>query len=313
MKNWDKDETGQCLGEKEYSDAEYVCRKLEIPLFKVNFVKDYWNNVFSEFLDDYKSGLTPNPDILCNKHIKFNAFYEYAKKNIKDAISTGHYARTSFGPFLENYDRGMDSFKDQTFFLSGIRQDVLQRTMFPLGEYLKKDVKDIAIKIGIPKLAVKKESTGICFIGKRNFQNFIQEYIPSKPGNFIDIDTKKIVGEHNGIHTWTIGQRCRIHSLNPYYVAKKVPETGDIYVASDEPSIILEQHISGECFMDFRKLNCVNFRCFFRFQHTKPLVSCFLQSVPDSNQIVVTLDKPLRAITPGQYSVFYNGEECLGS
>lgn len=187
MKNWDEiDETGQCLGEKEYSDAEYVCRKLEIPLFKVNFVKDYWNNVFSEFLDDYKSGLTPNPDILCNKHIKFNAFYEYAKKTHKaDAISTGHYARTSFGPFLENYDsfrnvkllKAHDSFKDQTFFLSGIRQDVLQRTMFPLGEYLKKDVKDIAIKIGIPKLAVKKESTGICFIGKRNFQNFIQEVI----------------------------------------------------------------------------------------------------------------------------------------
>lgn len=184
MKNWDEnDEKGQCYGENEYADAKYVCKKLDIPLFQVNFVKHYWNNVFQKFLEDYKAGLTPNPDILCNQKIKFNIFYDYSKKIHKaDGIATGHYARTNLGPFLisngtENVKllQARDKFKDQTFFLSGINQDALKNTIFPLGDYTKDEVKLIAKRAGLEKIARKKESTGICFIGKRNFQNFIQE------------------------------------------------------------------------------------------------------------------------------------------
>lgn len=181
MKNWDEiDENGQCSGEKEYADAEYVCRKLDIPLFQVNFVKDYWNNVFLKFLEDYKSGLTPNPDLMCNKTIKFDIFYDYSKKTHKaDGIATGHYARTSFGQSLNNGPvkllQARDKLKDQTFFLSGINQRVLGETVFPLGEYQKNEIKSMARKAGLEKMALKKESTGICFIGKRNFQSFIQE------------------------------------------------------------------------------------------------------------------------------------------
>lgn len=181
MKNWDEvDENGQCSGEKDFADAEYVCRKLDIPLFQVNFVKAYWNNVFLKFLDDYKSGLTPNPDLMCNKTIKFDIFHDYSKKtHSADCIATGHYARTS------SLDRGTpvkllqarDKFKDQTFFLSGINQKVLKETVFPLGDYQKNEIKSMAKKAGLEKMAFKKESTGICFIGKRNFQDFIQEVI----------------------------------------------------------------------------------------------------------------------------------------
>lgn len=182
MKNWDEvDESGQCSADKEYADAEYVCRKLDIPLFQVNFVKDYWNNVFLKFLEDYKSGLTPNPDLMCNKNIKFNIFHDYSKKTHRaDGIATGHYARTNFGETFELRSpvrllQARDKFKDQTFFLSGINQKVLKETVFPLGDFYKNEIKSMARKAGLHKLAAKKESTGICFIGKRNFQSFIQE------------------------------------------------------------------------------------------------------------------------------------------
>lgn len=188
MKNWDEiDENGECSGEKDFADAEYVCRKLDIPLFQVNFVKDYWNNVFLKFLEDYKSGLTPNPDLMCNKTIKFNIFHDYSKKTHNaDCIATGHYARTSFldlGTPVKLL-QARDKFKDQTFFLSGINQKVLKETVFPLGDYHKNDIKSMAKKAGLEKMAFKKESTGICFIGKRNFQQFIQEVTFVNISNF---------------------------------------------------------------------------------------------------------------------------------
>ncbi|KAL5273843.1 TRMU family protein [Megaselia abdita] len=325
MRNWDEiDEAGQCSGEKDFADAEYVCRKLDIPLFQVNFVKDYWNNVFLKFLEDYKSGLTPNPDLMCNKTIKFDIFYDYSKKTHNaDCIATGHYARTSFGQFLENSEQGKnvkllqayDKFKDQTFFLSGINQRVLKETIFPLGRYHKNEIKSMAKKAGLEKLALKKESTGICFIGKRNFQDFIQEYIEPKPGNFIDIDTGDIVGQHIGIHAWTVGQRCRIASFKkPYFVAKKLER--DIMVASgtDHPALYSNTIIgdSASWISDNPFSFSNKIRCQFRFQHTKPLVPCTLELDSASNKFVVNLDNPLRAVTPGQFGVFYKEEECLG-
>ncbi|XP_022253209.1 mitochondrial tRNA-specific 2-thiouridylase 1-like [Limulus polyphemus] len=243
MRNWDiADETGHCSIDKDKEDAEYVCRKIGIPLQEVNFVRHYWNEVFSDLIEDYQNGLTPNPDILCNKSIKFNIFYDYATENLgADAIATGHYARTSFGEDLEYYQenkrvrllKAVDGGKDQTFFLSQVPQKSLQRTLFPLGGITKNSVKKIALHAGLNYIAKKKESTGICFIGKRNFQDFIKDYVKPKPGNFVDVETGEVVGTHAGIHFWTMGQRCHIPGLHTaYFVADKDMKTQDILVAS---------------------------------------------------------------------------------
>ncbi|KAL9884285.1 mitochondrial tRNA-specific 2-thiouridylase 1 isoform 1-T5 [Glossina fuscipes fuscipes] len=336
MKNWDEyDETGRCSGEQDLLDAEYTCQKLDIELHQVNYVKDYWNSVFSCFLDDYQNGLTPNPDILCNRHIKFDLFYKHALENLKyDAIATGHYAKTNFGPYLEYYEEGKaaelripkDAFKDQTFFLAAIKRDVLRKIMFPLSDLYKIETKEIAKKCGLNRLTQKRESTGICFVGHRDFKEFIKEafiffkYIISKPGNFIDIDTQQIVGQHDGIHLWTIGQRCRLSShLKPYYVAQKDIFTNTIYIASghNHPKlfndVIFTNHVNWLCPDPLIKPNSV-LKCRFRFQHTKPLVNCLIYRNFDmkSDELEVLLEKPLRAITPGQYAVFYSDTNCLG-
>lgn len=327
MRNWDElDETGRCSGEKDLADANYVCKKIGIELIEVDFVKEYWNNVFSNFLEEYEKGLTPNPDILCNRHIKFDHFYKYAIDNLDfDAIAMGHYARSSFGPYLEKYKpnedvhllQAKDTFKDQTFFLSAINQKALRRTMFPIGELTKYEVKNLAKKIGLNRVAHKKESTGICFIGKRNFKEFMKGYISSKPGDFIDIDTGKVVGRHEGFHQWTVGQRCRLHSfLKPYFVAAKNETTNSILVAkgTDHPAlysnIIYTQEPSWICpdpLGDHQQLQCE-----FRFQHTKPLVDCTVEKTMDGPGLIVNLQESVRAITPGQYAVLYRNGECLG-
>ncbi|XP_023308115.2 mitochondrial tRNA-specific 2-thiouridylase 1 isoform X1 [Lucilia cuprina] len=331
MKNWDEfDEMGQCSGEQDLLDAEYTCNKLNIELRQVNYVKDYWNSVFTSFLEDYQNGLTPNPDILCNKHIKFDLFYKHAMDTLGyDAIATGHYAKTNFGAYLENYEENQDvnlliprdKFKDQTFFLSGIERNTLKKTMFPLSDLLKSEVKQIAKDIGLERLTKKKESTGICFVGNRDFKEFIKEYITSKPGHFVDIDTNQVVGQHEGIHQWTVGQRCRLASyLKPYFVAQKDVATNTIYVASghDHPALLSDKifanHINWLCHDPFEHPDNV-LECRFRFQHTKPLVNCriYRKSMENSNELIILLDKPLRAVTPGQYAVFYSDKECLGS
>ncbi|XP_020279874.1 mitochondrial tRNA-specific 2-thiouridylase 1 [Pseudomyrmex gracilis] len=185
MRNWDiKDETGHCVIQKDYEDAQWICDRLKIPLAQVDFVKEYWNEVFSDLIEKYQSGYTPNPDVLCNKTIKFDKFFEFARNKFQaDAVATGHYARTSFGSYLENYRadinvcllKARDESKDQTFFLNQIPQQTLRRCMFPLGDYLKTNVKKIASEIGLHQIAQKKESMGICFVGEREFPDFISE------------------------------------------------------------------------------------------------------------------------------------------
>uniref|UniRef100_A0A1A9WVN2 tRNA-5-taurinomethyluridine 2-sulfurtransferase n=1 Tax=Glossina brevipalpis TaxID=37001 RepID=A0A1A9WVN2_9MUSC len=329
MKNWDEyDETGRCSGEQDLLDAEYTCQKLGIELHQINYVKDYWNSVC--FLEDYQNGLTPNPDILCNRYIKFDLFYKHALEKLKyDAVATGHYAKTNFGAYLENYQEAKpaaellipkDTFKDQTFFLSAVKRDALRKIMFPLSNFYKSEVKEIAVKCGLKRLTQKKESTGICFVGHRDFKEFIKEYIIPKPGNFIDVDTHQVVGRHEGIHQWTIGQRCRLHSHpKRYYVAQKDVPTNTIYVASghDHPTllsdVILTNQVNWLCPNPLLEPNRV-LRCRFRFQHTHPPVNCVIYRNfnMNRNELEVLLDKPLRAITPGQYAVFYSDTNCLG-
>ncbi|KAF5280064.1 hypothetical protein FQR65_LT15101 [Abscondita terminalis] len=328
MQNWDiADETGVCKSDEDFRDASIICDKLAIPLARVNFVKQYWNEVFSDLLKEYESGNTPNPDVMCNRYVKFDAFFHYAREyHNADAIATGHYARSSFGSYLQFYDpskkarllKAVDHKKDQTLFLCQIKQEALRRTMFPLGEHIKTDVKRLAIENGLIQIAKKKESMGICFIGLRHFPNFISEYLHNKPGNFINIDNGKIVGQHNGIHQWTLGQRTKLTGLPiAYFTAKKNINTNDIYVAkgTEHPSLYTESlytsppHWIHSCPVELE--NGGIFKCEFKFQHVENFVTCQMCLVEAG--VVVILESPRRAVTPGQYAVFYRNEECLGS
>uniref|UniRef100_A0A674JFM4 Mitochondrial tRNA-specific 2-thiouridylase 1 n=1 Tax=Terrapene triunguis TaxID=2587831 RepID=A0A674JFM4_9SAUR len=258
MKNWDTlDEQGVCSADKDCEDAFRVCQKLDIPFHQVSYVKEYWNEVFSYLVNEYELGRTPNPDIMCNKHIKFNYFLRYALDNLgADAVATGHYARTSLedeeifqqkhikrpqGLFRNRFEvrnavkllTGADHLKDQTFFLSQISQDALRRTIFPLGGLTKDFVKKIAAEHGFHHVLKRKESMGICFIGERNFENFILEYLEPRPGNFVSIEDNKVIGTHKGCFLYTIGQRAKLSGLSEaWFVVDKDATSGNIFVVS---------------------------------------------------------------------------------
>ncbi|XP_058788872.1 mitochondrial tRNA-specific 2-thiouridylase 1 isoform X2 [Phymastichus coffea] len=301
MRNWDVvNEAGECQVEQELQDAKWVCNNLKIPLIDVNFVKDYWIDVFSNLVESYEI----------------------------DAIATGHYAHSSFGPFLEYYQpnknvallRAKDFYKDQTFFLSQISQEALRRTMFPIGAFLKSDVKKIAKEAGLDVVLNKKESAGICFIGRRNFKEFIREYVEDKPGNFIDFETGTCIGRHKGIHQWTLGQGCRIGgTLMPYYIYQKDLENNNIYVVAgnNHPALFSEFFSTAEVHWINKEPEQLKnsksvFNCNFRFQHRRPLVPCTVFKTIE-NKLFIHVEEPQRAVTAGQYAVLYCGQECLGS
>ncbi|XP_038612243.1 mitochondrial tRNA-specific 2-thiouridylase 1 isoform X3 [Tachyglossus aculeatus] len=345
MKNWDSlDEHGVCTADKDCEDAYKVCKVLDIPFHQVSYVKEYWNQVFSDFLSEYEKGRTPNPDILCNKHIKFHSFLHYAVDSLgADAIATGHYARTSQeddevfqqkyqkrpqGLFRDRFEvrnavrllQGADRVKDQTFFLSQVSQDALRRTIFPLGGLTKGFVKKLAAENGLQHVLQKKESMGICFIGKRNFESFILEYLQPRPGKFISIEDGSVLGTHNGWFLFTLGQRAKIGSQNvAWFVVEKDALSGDIFVApgTDHPAL----------YRDLLRTNRVHWmaeeppaplvrdkmmECTFRVRHQMALAPCVLTLNQDGT-VWVTSVKPVRGLTPGQFAVFYKGDECLGS
>nr|XP_039249695.1 mitochondrial tRNA-specific 2-thiouridylase 1-like isoform X2 [Styela clava] len=342
MRNWDlRDETGHCSMEEDHHYAERVCSTLKIPFHCVNFVKEYWNNVFEETIDEYEYGRTPNPDVLCNQHIKFDAFLKYAKSKLNTpTIATGHYARTSEN-FLpagvqspndfkkchsshtgERNDgclyKAIDENKDQTFFLNKISSYALKHTIFPLGSLYKDTVKTIASKNNLGFIAKRKESMGICFIGLRDFDSFIQDYIQPKAGNFVLLETGELMGAHNGYFKYTIGQRSRISGSHvPYFVVGKNIQSGDIFVAGgtnhlclfsnalimEAPHWISEGHVLS---------SDINIReCEARLMHREPLVCSKLYELAEGKCLLI-LKQPLRAITPGQAVVLYSGNKCLG-
>ncbi|XP_059470893.1 mitochondrial tRNA-specific 2-thiouridylase 1 [Neocloeon triangulifer] len=329
MKNWDGlEESGFCSGAKDAEDAEWVCKKLQIPFSHVNFVKDYWNSVFTDLLKDYSEGFTPNPDILCNRFVKFDLFRKHALENLgAQAFATGHYANTSHGNFLQNYSQNddvrlllpRDLVKDQTIFLSQVHRDHLRKVMFPLTHLWKSEVKRIAEESGLARIAKKDESMGMCFIGKRNFQNFIDEYLNPKCGQFVDITTFQPVGEHSGIHHYTIGQKCKLTGLpNRYFVVSKDVESQQILVApgTNHPSLYSdlfftsEPHwISPDC---EELLKDGPLKCKFRYQNRHNLMECSVMRTLN-NTLVVRTRTFLRALTPGQFAAFYKDGECLGS
>ncbi|XP_026963810.1 mitochondrial tRNA-specific 2-thiouridylase 1 isoform X3 [Orcinus orca] len=304
MKNWDSlDEHGVCTADKDCEDAYRVCQILDIPFHQVSYVKEYWNDVFSDFLNEYEKGRTPNPDIVCNKHIKFSCFFNYAVDNLVVKLL-----------------QAADSFKDQTFFLSQVSQDALRRTLFPLGGLTKDFVKKIAAENRLHHVLQKKESMGICFVGKRNFENFILQYLQPRPGKFISIEDNKVLGTHKGWFLYTLGQRANIGGLRePWYVVEKDGVRGDVLVAprTDHPALYRDLLRTGRVHWVAEEPPAALVRdkmmeCHFRFRHQMALVPCVLTLNQDGT-VWVTAVKAVRALALGQFAVFYKGGECLGS
>ncbi|GAB6021489.1 hypothetical protein CHUAL_004095 [Chamberlinius hualienensis] len=332
MRNWkpvgDEGLEGVCPSSGDFEDAQRVARKLDIKLVEVDFEKEYWNFVFSEFLNDYEEGLTPNPDILCNQFIKFGYFFNYCTERLDAAaIATGHYAKTNFGYDLDNATlkpkllKSVDRAKDQTFFLSKIPQTALRKTLFPLGDMTKVNVRKLATEGGLNNVASKPDSTGICFIGPRKFRHFIDQYIEPKPGVFVDIDSGLVVGKHQGIHHFTLGQRCNIGGLpQAHYIAYKHVPTQTIYVAAghEHPALYSSGVITHEPTWindEPKELHTGELYGYFKYQQTEEAVPCVITMTDKvSNRLkIMFTNGPSRALTPGQYGVIYVGEECLGN
>lgn len=345
MKNWDSlDESGVCTTERDCEDAYKVCRILDMPFHQVSYVKEYWHEVFSNVLGEYHKGRTPNPDILCNKHIKFKHFCQYAINILgADAMATGHYARTfqedeevfqqTHEPapefrFRDQFEsrnavrlyQGADCLKDQTFFLSQISQDALRRTIFPLAGLTKDFVKKMAAEAGFHHVLKKKESMGMCFIGERHFENFILQYLEPKPGHFVSIEDGQIMGKHKGWFTFTLGQRARIGGQkDAWFVVDKDIMTGEIFIGptTNHPALLRDtlqtnrfHWISGEPPAEL--VHTQMMECHFRFIHQMALVPCSVTLNLDGS-VWITAKQHLRALTPGQFAVLYKGDECLGS
>ena len=324
MKNWEeKDENGVCMAEEDYKDVITVAEQLEIPYYSVNFVKEYWDKVFTYFLDEYKRGRTPNPDVMCNKEIKFRAFLDYAMKLGADYVATGHYARIIHEEVEDENGkrikstmlRGVDDNKDQTYFLCQLSQEQLEKVLFPLGEYTKPQIREIAEKYNLAT-AKKKDSTGICFIGERDFNKFLSQYLPAKGGNIVNTQGK-VLGHHNGLMYYTIGQRKGIGIGNtkegtgkPWFVVDKDLEKNELIVTQGDNSVLYSK---GLIATDFNFINEVQFplECTVKFRYRQKDTKAVINKL-DENEYEVIFDEPQKAVTLGQIVVAYDGEVCLG-
>lgn len=318
MRNWDSTLNNDFLGnpnlnnnicpqEEDYNDAVKVCKKIGIPLHRIDFVKEYWNYVFTYFLDELKKGRTPNPDVMCNKYIKFDMFAKKARDLGADYIATGHYARMIDGKLY----KGKDSNKDQTYFLSQVSKEQLKNVLFPVGELEKSEVRKIAHKYDLIT-ADKKDSTGICFIGERNFKHFLENYLPNNPGDIVDIETGKVLGKHVGLMYYTIGQRRGLNiggTKDRLFVVKKDLNKNVLYVASGDESKYLISY--SAIIEDVNLLDDLPYECNAKFRYRQKDNKVFVTKLEDGNLLVKYPDG-VRAVTPGQACVFYNGDECLG-
>ena len=318
MKNWDEDDgTEYCTAKEDLADAQAVADRLKIHLHKANFAAEYWDNVFEHFLEEYKAGRTPNPDILCNREIKFKAFLEYALALGADKIATGHYARTKMIDGQAALLRGIDNNKDQTYFLHAVSHEQFERTLFPVGELEKPVVREIAEKYDLAT-AKKKDSTGICFIGERRFSDFLKQYIPAQPGNIVTEDGE-VLGQHQGLMYYTIGQRQGLgiggthHGEAPWFVASKDLDTNQLVVVqgTDHPALFTgHMSLDNVYWVDETGPTLpANLVCKHRYR--QPDQACTLDK-NEQGQYIVTFNEPQRAITPGQSAVFYTDDICLG-
>lgn len=318
MKNWDEeDDDGNCTATEDYEDVVMVCNQIGIPYYSVNFTKEYWDRVFTYFLNEYKRGRTPNPDVMCNKEIKFKAFLDYALKSGADYIATGHYAQVSFDDGEYKLIKGNDAGKDQTYFLCMLGQKQLSKTMFPVGHLNKKEVRKIAMEAGL-ETAKKKDSTGICFIGERNFNKFLSQYLPAKPGEIRTLDGNKIIGKHDGLMYYTLGQRKGlgiggIGTGEPWFVAEKDLEKNILYVVqgANHPALYSYGLEASQINWVSEKDKPKTFKCKakFRYRQKDQGVTVFINS---ADKCTVVFDEPQKAVTPGQAVVFYDDNVCLG-
>ena len=313
MKNWDSNinndkegiTDGICPQEQDFKDAKSVCDYLGIPLYRVDFIKEYWDTVFTYFLEELKKGRTPNPDIMCNKYIKFDLFKKEAKKLGADYIATGHYARMENGRLL----RGVDSNKDQTYFLSQVKPSEFKDVLFPVGGLTKPEVRKIALEAGLP-VAEKKDSTGICFIGERHYQEFIANYLKGKEGDIVDIDTLKVIGKHKGLMNYTIGQRRNVGlsgDVKRHYVCGKDVEKNILYVAfGDDNKYLLSNEAVIEDMNYISDLKPAFATCKFRYRGEDVPISIEY----NGNEVTLKYESA-KAVTPGQACVIYLGSEVI--
>ncbi len=324
MRNWDaytnNDIQGnptildpQCPQEVDYEDARNVADKLGLELLRVDFVKEYWDDVFSVFLEETKKGRTPNPDILCNRHIKFDAFYQFAKSKGFTHLATGHYARIIKEDGRCYMAKAIDRNKDQTYFLDQVADETLQNVLFPLGDLTKQEVRALANELGL-SVAAKKDSTGICFIGERHFQAFMQNYLEKREGAIMDVNSNQILGKHAGVMYYTIGQRHGLGiggSMGPWFVVGKDVTRNILYVSTmaqkewllSDSVIISRINWFGDTRVD---MDC---QAKFRYrQQDNPVSIRWI----DHDHLKVTCHPAVLSVTCGQEAVFYDGDRCLG-
>lgn len=317
MKNWDEtDEFGYCTASEDYEDVRKVCDQIGIPYYTVNFEKEYWDKVFTYFLDEYKKGRTPNPDVMCNKEIKFKAFLEHALTLGADYLATGHYAQVDNAEGEYRLLRGADPNKDQTYFLNTLGQYQLSKAMFPIGHLPKSRVREIALENDLAT-AKKKDSTGICFIGERDFKEFLSNYLPAQPGEIKTLEGE-VKGRHDGLMYYTLGQRKGLGiggagTGEPWFVAAKDLEKNVLYVVQGEnhPALFSEGLLATDISWVKGELPTTPLQCTAKFRYRQQDKKITVHITSDTTCTVI-FDEPQSAITPGQAVVFYDGEVCLG-
>ena len=318
MQNWQElDEFGECTAAEDFADVKRVCDQLAIPAYAVNFEKEYREKVFNYFLSEYKRGRTPNPDVLCNREIKFGDFLEKALEYGADFIATGHYARKSMTNDKFQLLKAVDLNKDQTYFLNQINQAQLAKALFPIGHLTKREIREIADRAGLVT-AQKKDSTGICFIGERNFNQFIGSFLKSSPGEIRSLDDERVLGIHQGLIYYTLGQRRGIGvggqgSGEPWFVAKKDLPNNVLYIVQGEkhPALYSKGLVATNLNWIAGQAPVDPFNCTAKFRYRQPDQAVTVQMIDDDSCEVV-FGQPQKAVTPGQFVVFYDGDICLG-
>ena len=328
MRNWDsfanndiagnptiKDDT--CPQEQDYLDALAVANHLDLPLQRVDFIEEYWDNVFKTFLSEYEKGRTPNPDILCNKYIKFDSFFVYAMKQGFDKVATGHYASNNEEENGFTYlTRAKDQNKDQTYFLCQVEKSKVAKTIFPLANLEKPEIRRIASELNLESVATKKDSTGICFIGERNFRQFLSNYLPSKDGDIVDVNTGKVIARHVGVLYYTIGQRKGLnidHEKGPWFVVGKDVVKNILYVCRTDQRDLL---YSDSCVVKginwiLPSLDEIPRKCTCKFRYRQKDQDIEIERLDDTS-VLVKYPQTIASVTEGQEAVFYDGDKCIG-
>jgi tRNA-specific 2-thiouridylase len=316
MKNWEEfDEHGVCQSSKEFADVVAVCEKLDIPYYSVDFIKEYKEQVFEHFVEEYKLGYTPNPDILCNREIKFKVFFEKARELGADFLATGHYCQTDVVDGKNVLLKGADPLKDQSYFLYTIKSEILKNVMFPIGHLPKTEVRRIAAKYDL-STKNKKDSTGICFIGERNFKNFLSHYVTFTDGDFETLDGS-VVGRHTGATYYTLGQRKGLGlggAGEPWFVVGKDIERNVVIVERGEyhPAMYSDSLVATDLEFTTGEWNRpLPYKCKAKIRYRQKDQDCTVTKI-ENGKITVEFDQPQRAITPRQSVVFYDGTICLG-